>query len=96
MMVDIIITHRGAPGFSAQCRGQSVGEGGAIGAEWNRSPAQKRFSAKFLWQGPKLIFRIQKSPYRGWHLLLGDRLAGTVSTSKAAYANYALREHGTR
>jgi hypothetical protein len=33
MMVDIIITHRGAPGFSAQCRAQPVGEGGAIGAE---------------------------------------------------------------
>ena len=41
-------------------------------------------------------FRIQKSPYRGWHLLLGDRLAGTVSTSKAAYANYAVAERGTR
>jgi hypothetical protein len=42
---------------------QTVGEGGATGAELKRRfRAQERFLAKFLEQGPKLIFKIRRSP----------------------------------
>jgi hypothetical protein len=90
---EVTISHPPGVNFSAQCRARLPG---------NAAPApqalrlQKRFSARFLEQGRKLILRVQKSPLGGGsshpsalpRVLFAYAPAATLACSASSRAGY--------